>query len=77
MGTVKKLGENRRKKLSFDSWASNIITRAAPGKDGRYHAYHNQNTLCGIWIDGVWYFRDEVRVNCPKCLEVMKRKGRL
>lgn len=54
-----------------DSYA---VSRAAPWKKGRYHAYHNNKTLCGIAIKKHWYYYDAVSINCPKCINIMKQQ---
>jgi hypothetical protein len=74
MGTNKKLGEKRREQMGFDLWEASVASRAAPGKEGRYHAYHNNNTICGIFIQRGWYFYNESKVNCPKCIGMMKQR---
>jgi len=74
MGTLKKLGEKRREQIGFDTWETSVASRAKHGKEGRYHAYHNSNTLCGIFIQGKWYYYNGTYVNCPKCIAMMKQR---
>jgi hypothetical protein len=72
MGTFKKLGEKRSAEIGFDTYEQSIATRSPEEKPGRYHAYHNNNTLCGIFIEGIgWWFRPG-KVNCPKCLDMIR-----